>query len=66
MPTFIRVEDRDTGHQYDVDERAFDPDLHTKVNAPARWPNLTGDGARPRPALPRTDKAGQPATSEES
>lgn len=66
MPTFIRVEDRDTGHQYDVDERAFDPELHKKVNAPSRWPDLSGDGALPRPALVRTDLAGQPADTEES
>lgn len=65
MPTFIRVEDRETGHQYDVDARTFDPELHTKVNAPVRWPDLIGEGVRPRPALTRIDLAGLPAENQE-
>lgn len=60
MPTFIRVEDRGTGDQYDVDAAAFDETLHKKVNAPAQWPDLTGEGARPRPALLKAD---QPSAS---
>ena len=66
MPHFIRVEDRSTGAQYDVDAAAFNEKLHKKVNASAQWPDLTGEGARPRPALIRTDLAGKPATQKES
>lgn len=65
MPRFTRVRDRDTGHEYDVPPSAFDPDVHVKVNAPSRYPDLSGPGARPRPAKHRTDKAGQPATQNE-
>lgn len=63
MPTFIRVRDKSTGHTYDIDERSFREDKHLKINAPKQYPDLTGPGARPRPAKHRTDKAGQPATA---
>lgn len=66
MPHFIRVEDRATGAQYDVDVSAFNESLHKKVNASAQWPDLIGEGARPRPALIRTNLAGQPAHEKES
>lgn len=59
--TWIRVEDKSTGHQFDLAERAFDPEVHKKVNAPAQWPDLVEETDRPRPPLYRTDKAGQPA-----
>lgn len=65
MPTFIRVSDRDTGHEYDVDERSFDPASHLKVNRPAQYPDLSGPGARPRPMKAHTTKAGQPVRNEE-
>lgn len=65
MPTFVRVQARDTGHQYDVDERAFDPEIHVKVNKPAQYPNLSGPGARPRPMKAHITKAGQPVRNEE-
>lgn len=60
--TWIRVTDKETGHQFDVAEQAFDPDIHSKVNAPAQWPDLVEETDRPRPALLRTDKAGRSAS----
>ena len=66
MPHLVRVRDRDTGHEYDLDAAAVDPAAHTKVTAPGRWPDLHGDGARPRPPLHRTDKAGHPVTLEKN
>ncbi len=56
MPTFIRVEAKDSGDQFDVADSAYDPQIHKKVNASSRWPDLEGDTARPRPALYRTSK----------
>ncbi len=69
MPTWIRVEDKSTGHQFDIAEQAFDQDAHKKVNASKRWPDLAEDNARPRPALYRTSKGmvtadGEPADEE--
>lgn len=60
--TWIRVTDKETGHQFDVAEQAFDPDIHTKVAASAQWPDLVEETDRPRPALLRTDKAGRSAS----
>ncbi len=76
MP-WIRVEDKDTGHQYDIAEQAFDSTVHRKVGAQKRWPDLVDDTDRPRPALYKTskglvtadgdpadeDQAGSPATT---
>lgn len=62
MTTWVRVRDRDTGHEYDVAESAFRPEVHVKVNKPAQYPDLSGPAARPRPAKHSTDKAGRPAT----
>ncbi len=56
MHHFIRVEGKDTGDQFDVALSAFDPEIHRKVSASSRWPDLVGDTARPRPALYRTKK----------
>lgn len=58
MPTWVRVKDRATGHEYDVAESAFNPDAHVKVNKPAQYPDLSGPYARPRPAKHNTDLAG--------
>ncbi len=66
MATFIRVRDRDTGHEYDIDLASFDEELHTKVNASKQYPDLVGDHVIVRPIKFRTDKAGAPATTEES
>lgn len=64
MPTFIRVRDKSTGHEYDIAASTFDETLHTKVNSPKQYPDLTGPAARPRPPKFRTTtKAGQPATT---
>lgn len=63
MPEFIRVESKDDGSQFDVAPSAFNPDAHRKVDAPAQWPDLSGETARPRPALYRTDKAGSAAAT---
>lgn len=65
MQTFIRVRDRATGHQYDVDERAFDEDTQIRVSAPRTFPPVTGSRVSARPAKHHTTKAGQPADSTE-
>lgn len=66
MPSFVRVRDKVTGHEYDLAAGAFDPDKHARVNAPKQYPDLSGPAARPRPVKHRTDKAGQPANTEEN
>ena len=53
---FVRVRDKDTGHEYDVTESAVDPDAHEVL--PKYPPNLTGI---PRPAKHRITKATTPA-----
>lgn len=53
MTVFVRVRDKDTGHEYDVAEQAINPQAHERLKA---YP--TSD--RARPAKPRTDKAGRP------
>lgn len=61
--TWIRVEDKSTGHRYDIDERSFDESAHKKVDLKA-YPDLDGPGARPRPAQYRTTKAAAPASAD--
>lgn len=34
-PKWIRISDKRTGHQYTIDERAFNSDLHKKLNSSA-------------------------------
>jgi hypothetical protein len=70
--TWIWVEDKDSGHRYDVDARAFDDNAHRRLDLKA-YPDLDGSNDRPRQTQYRTDKAGnpapkagQPATSKES
>lgn len=63
MPAFMRVRDKSTGHEFDISPRAFDEELHTRVQATRQYPDLTGPTARPRPVKYRTTKAGQPATT---
>lgn len=63
-PRWVRVRDKDTGHEYDIAPSVFDPAAHTRLNAPVAYPDLYGDTARPRPAKHRTDKAGQPVPTE--
>lgn len=60
--TLIRVRDRDTGHEYDLPEDAFDDETHVRVNAPKQYPALPTTSDRrvsARPAKYRTDKAGE-------
>lgn len=60
MPTWIRVRDTSTGHEFDVEKSALRPGLE-RVNKPD-YPDLEGPGALPRPAKPFVGKDGQPAT----
>ena len=57
---FVRVRDKDTGHEYDVAASAVDPKAHEVLTDYP--PNLTGIA---RPAKHRTDKAAQPAPTTE-
>lgn len=61
MPTFVRVRDKDTGHEYDLspqDSRVRDGVVEVLED----YPQNTGASARPRPAKHRTDKTGRPIT----
>lgn len=69
MTTFVRVEDKTTGHQYDLPKTAVDPEAHELLNSP-EFPDLTGPQARPRPPV-HNEKKKTPAkaaatTSKES
>ena len=57
MPTWIRVRDDSTGHQYDVDIRSLRPGM-----TPIEGSERSGPNARPRRAKPLTDLAGNPTT----
>jgi hypothetical protein len=59
VPTWIRVRDTSTGAEYDVDQRST---LRPGVIVIEGYPPSSGPSARPRPAKPLVDKAGQPAT----
>lgn len=59
MPTWIRVRDTNTGHEYDLREDAVP--ATPGVEVVAGYPTNSGPGARPRPAKHRTTKAGRPA-----
>lgn len=55
---YVRVRDKDTGHEYDVVVSAVDPAAHEVLkDYPAN------DTGQPRPAKHRTDKAAKPATT---
>lgn len=59
LTTWIRVRDRDTGHEYDVNAR--DPRLRTGLWIILRnYPTNSGHGAMPRPAKHRVTKSGRP------
>ena len=60
MPTWIRVRDRGTGAEFDID--ATDPRLETcdAFEVLTDYPENSGPGALSRPAKPRTDKTGTP------
>lgn len=61
MPTWIRVRDRDTGHEYDLreDDRRVRLGL---VDVLTNYPTNTGSAARPRRAKHRVTKSGRPVT----
>lgn len=59
MPEWVRVRDKDTGHEYDVAASAVRADAHEVLADYA--PNV-GSTARARPAKHRVDKAGKPGT----
>lgn len=63
MPTWLRVRDRDTGHEYDLHERDRRVRLGL-VDVLPRYPPNTGASARPRPAKHRTDKSGRPVKAQ--
>lgn len=59
MPTWIRVKDRDTGHEYDLHEE--DPRLRTDVVEVIKgYPANSSSTAQARAPKHRVDKAGQP------
>jgi hypothetical protein len=58
--TWIWVEDKDTGHRYDVRHDVLDESLHKRLDLKA-YPDLDAPGEMPRAAQYRTDKAGSPA-----
>ena len=60
MIEFVRVRDKDTGHEYDVVASAVDPEAHEIL--PDYPPNDTGYA---RPAKIRTDKAAKATTTKE-
>lgn len=62
MPTWVRVKDKSTGHEYDVAESALDPEVHTRLSS-RKYPDVSGPYARPRPAKHNTTKAGRPANA---
>lgn len=57
MPTYIRVQDDTTGHQYDVDAQS----LRRGMTPIPGYPENSGPGAQPRPPKHRVDKAGKPS-----
>jgi hypothetical protein len=58
VPTWIRVRDTSTGAEYDVNEQST---ILPGVEVIKDYPPNSGPGARPRPAKPFVDKAGNPA-----
>lgn len=59
MPTWIRVRNRLTGAEYDVEAHSLP--LADGVERVPGYPELTGPGAQPRPAKHHTSKSGSPA-----
>jgi hypothetical protein len=59
MPEWVRVRDKDTGHEYDVAPSAVRDDAHEVLED---YPPNSGTTARPRPPKHRVDKDGKPAT----
>lgn len=64
VPTWIRVHSKGgAGHEFDVSGRAYDPEIHVRVNKPKQYPDLFGDH-QPRLTTYRTDKAGKPVPAD--
>jgi len=59
MPTWIRVRDTSTGGEYDVEAHSLP--LAPGVERVPGYPDLSGSGARPRPAKHHTSKSGRRA-----
>lgn len=53
MPTWVRVRDKSTGHEYDVAASAVREDAHEVLKD---YPENSGLTARPRPAKHRAAK----------
>jgi hypothetical protein len=60
MPTWIRVRDTSTGHEFDIDARALA--AQAGVERVPDYPVHSGPSARPRRAKHHVDKGGKPAT----
>lgn len=53
MPTYLRVRDNETGHEFSVVESAFDADSTTVIDEPAT--DVNGD---PLPAVEKSTRSG--------
>lgn len=62
MPTWLRVRDNTTGHEFDRTPRQVKA-LGDAVTVLDKYPPNDGPGARPRPAKHRVTKAGKSATT---
>jgi hypothetical protein len=60
MPTWVRVRDTATGHEFDADERSLDA-YGDAIEVVEGYPEHSGPTAVARPQKPHTDKAGRPA-----
>lgn len=65
MPTWLRVRDKQTGHEYDVAPNSA-AIRSGAVEVLADYPKNSGLTARPRPAKHRTTKAGRPARKQQA
>lgn len=63
MPTWIRVKDPSTGHEFDVSSEA---ELQDGLEVLTDYPENSGTTAVARPAKHRVTKAGKTATTKES
>jgi hypothetical protein len=59
MAHWVRVRDKTTGHQFDVDPSVLPHTPALELLNDERWPDLEGPGALPRPALAHVDKDGK-------
>jgi hypothetical protein len=59
MAHWVRVRDKTTGHQFDIDASVLPHTPGVEPLNDERWPDLEGPGALPRPALPHVGKDGK-------